>query len=772
MCYFDITKKGILKEVIMGFSSFKYAEIPRTVKIIEKIAPTGSAPKKIYIPESVVAISKEAFENCPIMKIVIPESVIEIGDRAFSVCRNLCEIIVDEDNPKYMDIDGILYNKECTELISCPSEKFGLITIPESVIIIRDDAFYDCEKLTAITIPKNVTSIGKEAFYGCKKLTAITIPKNVVSIGDRAFSNCYKLASIDVLSGNKYFSSDNGILYNKELTELIFCPKNYSGSINIPNSLKCIESKAFENCGNLTDITIGNGVTSMVDGAFDGCESLTKITIGNSVISIGQYCFRYCKNLSEIFVEHDNPKYTAIDGVLYDKNLTELIFCPKNKSGSINIPDSVKSIKYRELQNCENISEIFVGAKNSEYKDIDGVLYNKNGTELLVCPKKKSGFINLPNSLKSVEDPYKTHIFHENENLSEIFVGADNEKYTAVDGVLYDKKVTELIFCPKRKSGSIVISNSVTKIIDHRLIDCKNLSEIIVEDDNLKYKSIDGVLYNKEVTELIICPKGKLGSIIIPNSVTIIRDFWIRECINLSEIIVEDDNLKYKSIDGVLYNKEVTELIICPRGKSGFVNVPDSVKIIKQEAFQNCKKLTGITLGNAITRFSGSIFWGCESLTRITIGDSVTYIEHISTLNGENLRELFIGDNNPYYKAVDGVLYNKDVTKLITCPLRKPEPVTIPESVTSIENFAFSKCEILTSITIPDSVKIIKNGAFQHCKRLSKMTIGNGVTTIESDVFSGCKNLSEIFVADDNPNYKSKDGVLLNKEGTVLIFSP
>jgi hypothetical protein len=171
------------------------------------------------------------------------------------------------------------------------------------VTSIGEWAFAACG-LESLTIPTNVTSIGEAAFYD-SKLTNITIPAGVTSIGDQAFSYCMRLTNITVDGANSAFSSDEGVLYNKEKTKILVYPRSLSGSVEIPNTVTSIGNYAFENCYYLTNITIPTSVTRIGNYAFCSCN-ITSITIPTSVSSIGSYAFSRC-GLRSITIERDTP---------------------------------------------------------------------------------------------------------------------------------------------------------------------------------------------------------------------------------------------------------------------------------------------------------------------------------------------------------------------------------------------------------------------------------------------------------------------------------
>ena len=466
----------------------------------------------------------------------------------------------------------------------------------------------------AITIPskidgKPVTSIGYAAFDGCTGLTSITIPNSVTSIGDGAFVNCTGLTSI-----------------------------------TIPNSVTSIGVRAFDGCTGLTSITIPNSVTSIGDGAFDGCTGLTSITIPNSVTSIGVRAFDGCSGLTSINVARGNNYYSDNNGVLFNKKKTELIRYPEGKSQpsytisnsvtsigegaflgctgltSITIPNSITSIGYWAFDGCTGLTSItipnsvtsigevaFLGCTGLTSITLGNSVTSIGEGAFFGCTGLTS--ITIPNSVTSIGN----RAFDGCTGLTSINVASDNNYYSGINGVLFNKKKTELIRYPEGKSQpSYTISNSVTSIGEGAFLGCTGLTSITIPNSitSIGYWAFDGCT--------------GLTSITIPNSVTSIGDGAFEDCSSLTSI-----------------------------------TIPNSVTSIGDGAFEDCSSLTSITIPNSVTSIGDGAFEDCSSLTSITIPNSVTSIGIRAFDDCSGLKDVYYTGSKDEWKAIS-VEYGND----------------------------------------------------------------------------------------------------------------
>jgi hypothetical protein len=183
--------------------------IGTNVTTIDDDAFSYSALTNVTIPDSVTNIGGGAFSPCTnLTNLIIGTGLTNIWNHPFDACASLKAITVDDLNPAYSSMDGVLFNKNQTTLIQCPASKAGSYTIPNRVTNIGGSAFAGCTHLTSVTIPNNVTSIGDYAFAGCSSLTSVTIPNSVTSIGGAAFDYCSSLTSVIIGTSVSNIGSD------------------------------------------------------------------------------------------------------------------------------------------------------------------------------------------------------------------------------------------------------------------------------------------------------------------------------------------------------------------------------------------------------------------------------------------------------------------------------------------------------------------------------------------------------------------------------------
>lgn len=225
-----------------------------------------SALEEIHLSKVLTKIGKEAFYACSsLTEITLPKKLINIGEDAFGACKALKEIKVEAGNTAFTSIDGVLFNKEKTTLLTFPFANTANYQVPVGTTKIAPSAFSECNKLASIQFPNTLIEIGSEAFYKCLKLENIALPNSITAVGEGAFYGCEGLLLAE-LSKSMTIIPDN--LLSK-------CTKLQK--IKIPEGINKIAYQAFSNCSSLTKVEIPSSVNSIEGASFKACESLSEI---------------------------------------------------------------------------------------------------------------------------------------------------------------------------------------------------------------------------------------------------------------------------------------------------------------------------------------------------------------------------------------------------------------------------------------------------------------------------------------------------------------
>jgi hypothetical protein len=335
----------------------------------------------VSLANTVTAIGSKAFSECTALpSIDIPASVTGIAADAFDFaadcdlagpwawsCSHDCvfsAINVDSGNETYASHDGVLLNKDRSEVILCPKGKAGSYAIPATVTAIRDNAFAACNRLTEVSLPHSAVTIGNYAFYRCTGLRSLNISASTVAIGDYAFESCRQWTeAVEIPNSTKTIgkwafrgcSNITSLSLGDSIVDIgEYAFQNcisLSGSVTIPNTLKVISDHIFYNCLKLSAVTLGDSVTSIGDNAF-GLTAIESIVIPNSVTYIGVNAFAGC---------------TSLRSAVLPESLTSIInqpFYNCNNLASITIPASVTSIGNYAFAYNSGLTEIIVKAVN------------------------------------------------------------------------------------------------------------------------------------------------------------------------------------------------------------------------------------------------------------------------------------------------------------------------------------------------------------------------------------------------------------------------
>ena len=619
-------------------------------------------------------------------------------------------------------------------------DRVKTVIIENGVTSIGDRAFYTCESLTSIEISESVTSIGDWAFYTCESLTGIEIPSNVTSIEENAFLWCTRLKYIEVEENNIMYKDEEGVLYTKDGKTLITYPAGRTKTLyRILNGTQFIDEWAFTGCYYLTNIEILEGMTSIGDNAFYKCESLTSIEIPSSVASIGQETFSYCESLNNIEVNENNTVYKDDNGVLYTKNGKEIIQYPGGKEHN----------EYKILQGATSIGNCaFEGCGSVTSIEIPSSVISIGSRAFAYCTGLTS--IEIPSNVTSIGyDAFfkceATRLIdsYNNIELPDILKRTQDE-----NDLLYSKDGLNFINC--------VIDNNIIQVID-----INKTAKLEVRGGQLK-----NFIY------IISTNTWDISATENDNVIAVLSDDW-------TLTISGTGNMGKEVLSTTTVWKEMNDNVKTVIIEKGVTNIVES-------AFEFWENLSSIKISEGVTSIEDGAFYGCYSLTSIEIPSSVRNIGYGVFWYCRNLTNIEVDKNNTVYKDDNGVVYTKDGTKIITYPVGKKETqysilkevtVIVPfafwgcgnltniellEGVTDIGEYAFYGCYNLTSIEIPQSMINIGEGAFCWCENLTNIEIPKGVTNIGEHTFNWCDKLTiicnkgsiaEIYVKENEKNY-------------------
>ena len=553
------------------------------------------------------------------------------------------------------------------------------------------------------------------------------------TVGNSTYT--YTILTDDTVKITKYKGTD----------ESIVIPSEIDGK-----KVTVIGSSAFYGFKSLKNIEIPDGITSIENYAFCQCWSITSLSVPESVTSIGTGAFRFCGDLKEIKLPSN---LTVLSDSLFgaDANLEYITFGDAEKTDTVIIPETVQKMGNYVFMNCEKIKNIKLP---SNLKSIGKTCFQG-------CISLTGLFI--PQSVESIGGG----IFGDCDALQSVEIEDENNNFIFKDGILYDVKNGILVSAVNSLIPEKVIVDECTKTIDYSAFaDCNNLYEIEIPQgvvnigekafarlDHLKNIDIPDSVTN--ITTLAFYRCNGLVSVQVPGSVTAIKNGTFRECNNLKKVILNE------GITGIeqyaFYDCELLEEI----------SIPGTVTTVGNSAFYRCKNLKNIEIPEGVTKIDGSAFIFCSSLEQIKLPQSLVSIgsgafDNCTSLISvelpdnaiissdtfkecKNLSDIVISDTNNNYIVKNGILYNKNMTRILCYPAGiKDTEFSVPDTVKTIGDFAFYGTKALESINIPDSVTNIGTDAFGECSGLKEVVIPDSVTSMGEAVFYKCTSLEKV----------------------------
>ena len=739
--------------------------------------PAGKTATTYEIPTTVTSIGNGAFAGCSnLTSVNIPANVTSIGEAAFMSCINLTSV-----------------------------------TIPSTVTSIGRGAFQYCTNLASVTVYAPSCSLGSNAFDGYTSALKIYVFNERVNYYKNAENwDLYK-SLITGLNGGycgatghetdvmwlltgtspNYTLTIWGTGEMRDYTGAFYenqpwnSFKNQITTVTIESNVTTIGMSAFYNCTNLTSVTLPASVTSIGNEAFLECSSMESISIPASVTSIGYDAFGGCTKMESFNVAEGNANYASADGVLFNKDKTTLIQYPVGKEANpYTIPSTVTAIGEKAFIGCATLASVTIPANVTSIGN-----YAFSGCTSLAS-------VTIPAGVTSIG----AYTFSVCTSLASVTFAAGS----ALTSIGYNA------FYNCTNLGSVTIPASVTTIGNSAFFYCTSLASVIVlattppalgsgafgynADDRKIYvpsasvgtykNATNWITYKDDILAIPVVASGDCGT---EGHESEVRWEIIGTSPNYTLIISGTGEMKGCNPGGQpwkAYNDEITTVVI-GNGVTNigrnicydyttltYVSIPASVTSIGEQAFEDCANLTSVTIPAGVTSIGKEAFKGCTNLTSVSIPAGVTSIGEeafygcasLSSINipagietfdrswfngCSSLTAINVAEENTIYASEDGVLFNKTKTTLIQYPAGKEATTyTIPSTVTTIGDDAFSGSIKLTSVSIPASVASIGDGAFSMSENLASVTFaaGSSLTSISDNAFFDCDNLTSITI--------------------------
>jgi len=275
---------------------------------------------------------------------------------------------------------------------------------------------------------------------------------------------------------------------------------------------------------------------------------------------------------------------------------------------------------------------------------------------------------------------------------------------------------------------------SVTVIGAGAFSNCSSLTEFIVDAANPEYSTLDGVLFNDNITTLVQFPAGLGGQYIIPASVTSIGDGAFFGCYNLNDITFPDSVTSIGN-EAFYYCLGLYSL-----------SLPDSLVSIGNLAFEDCYYISGLVLPDSLTTIGDLAFKGCYRLYNIFIPENVVSIGNGPFAYCYHLTQIDVSASNTAYTSHEGVLYDKSMQTLVQYPTGLAGEFAVPGTVKTIGAYSFSYAKSLTGISIPDSVTHIEEYAFSDCEVLADVIIPESVSYLGDFAFRDADGIQTVTI--------------------------
>mgnify|MGYP003299834431 CR=1 FL=1 len=716
----------------------------------------------IALPVRLESVKAYAFENCSALAYVaFPEKDFAVEYASFENAK-----FVNDNDEEFVTVgDGVLIKYKGTD------EK---VVVPDGVKRIGG-GFYKNVNISEVILPDSLLYLSKGSFYGCTSIESLVIPDSVQTIDAGALSGMCNLKELSVpFTGN---SRDAAKETTKPLFGYIFgtdskcpvcsnkiCKEDTQYYTKMNNRKDITYSYVYNYPGNLYTVTVTDN--SIPRYAFRS-SNVKKVVLGDGVTAIEPYSFYY----------------SSVRNIELNEKIKEI---PKgafswSSLSSITIPASVKKID-AAFVNCSGLTTVTLS----------------EGIEFIIgsfdsCKKLTS--INFPDSLKCINgDAFKDCVgitvmhFGKNieiinsrafddsapnyESITAFYIDPENPYFFSIDGIVYKKDGTLYLYPEKKQDTVFRIDSKVKRINRDSLDDMRYVEAFVVDEDNSSYAAIDGVLYNKDITELIRCPRTKTGDYVSPETVIYVAENAFYNCKALNKVAFINENIEFEE-DSFKYADPVE--FVAPNleqelshyfGHDQYGNPHTHSRLIKlkltnQRDAISCDFANGhycfkeVEITGIYKSIGARAFWAGD-FEEFTIPDTVTIIGE-GAFNQANIKHIY-GGKNIEIIGRDAFAYSDleyfELPETLTtigdqafCATNITE-VTLYENLVNVGSYVFCGTKLKKAV-INESLVNLSDKLFANCSDLEIVVVGGSVEEIGEESFADCTALATVVIPDN-----------------------
>ena len=804
---------------------------------------------KLTVVAGTQAIAPGAFIDCEgVAEVDIPNTVNLIGECAFYGVESLEAVSFAGGSLADLTIGKYAFS-ECVALSSVGIKDSRLVTL-------SDNAFAGCTSLESFELPATVTSVGASAFSNCSKLASITInaSSKALVFGENVFNNCTSLTRVElpanvsempgIFNGctsltevvvdpnSEYFTAEDGVLFNKTKTELLFFPQGKTGEYTIPETVTKIANGVFRGNTSLETINIPNTIELIGDDAFRDSEiyyiNFVGETFGES-LTIGKSAFEgvYIRELelpkhTKIIGERAFAYAEAYNGVVLNDGVETLgsyAFYDADFYYEVNLPASVKTIGDYCFAAYDNYGvEVEQVVEDAQLEHIGSHAFSRNGEILNFTITKK---------VKTIGD----YAFYNCDELGYSGYWSSGVFKIEEGGVLESIGNYAFYGCA---FPDVTIPKTVNKIGAYAFAENGYLETVTFEEGgeaDLVLGSAFTFTYLQNDVPITTTVRGhvfdhceELTTVTLPERLVEIGEysFYYAGSYLWSEYLtvsfgensrlatIGDGAFYYANLQTITIPKSVRNLDPYVDSETGITY--DRLGIGKEAFFGLYDSLTTVIFeagGTGALTIGANAFDSCRLLEAVELpGRLAPYTSHTGEVipgvsaevfnETDGLKSITVVGDGEYYASNDGILYTADMKEIILCPAAKEGTVSIPATVTkihdrafygcsaitaitfaggtddmSIGNEAFAQCDSISEITLPANVKTLGSSVFENCDNLATLNLPAALASFDGSVVNGCPNLSTINIGTgENSGFKVVGGVMFSADGTVLVYYP